>query len=110
MVKAPVASDEVIQLLVLGEIRDDYENVDLTILQRVAVEGIAFGLTIERADVIEALTRLIERGLAKAYHLSSRKPFATEIDGMPALEVVEENFCTYFLATLRGRELQRGGH
>jgi hypothetical protein len=55
--------------------------------------------------VVEALASLIEDGLAKAYRLSSKDPFATELQGMPPTEVIEEYFKTYFLITKKGMDL-----
>jgi hypothetical protein len=51
---------------------------------------------------VDALAKLIRQGLAKAYLLSGREPFAVELDQMPALDVIEEDFRTYFLATRKG--------
>lgn len=94
------------QRLVLDKICDDYENVDQTILQDVARGAAECGLTIGRSDVVKALEELIALGFAKAYTLSRREPFSTELDGMPPLDVVEENFRTYFYATKKGIDLQ----
>jgi hypothetical protein len=63
-------------------------------------------LTIGRSEVVDALAGLIADGLAKAYDLSGRGPFSMELPGMPPLDVVEEEFRTYFLATERGMDLQ----
>jgi hypothetical protein len=51
------------------------------------------------------LAGLIADGLAKAYVLSSRKPHATELPEMPSLEIVEEDFKTYFYITRKGLDL-----
>ena len=91
--------DEFVQRLVLDKICDDYENVDQSILLAVIKDGVECGLRIDRAEVVDALAVLIAKGLAKVYVLSSREPFATEIDGMPMLDIIEANFHTYFLAT-----------
>jgi len=98
---------EKIRWLVLREISDDYENVDQVVLRGVREVGAKCGLTIERPDVLEALAGLIENGLAKAYLLSATKPFATEIEGMPALDIIEEDFRTYFYITKKGLDLHR---
>ena len=58
--------------MVLDSICDDYENVDQVILRDVAKNCSKLGFTVERTDVVEALSQLIEDGLAKAYLLSSR--------------------------------------
>jgi len=95
---------ELIRLIVLNEICDDYENVDQIILQGAAKEGAAYGLTIDRRDVVAALGWLIEQGLAKAYLLSSLSPHHTELHGMPQLDMIEENFQTYFYIAKKGME------
>jgi hypothetical protein len=65
-------------------------------------------LTIERFDVVEALQKLIAQGLEKAYVLPgpAKNPFPGELEGMPSLEIVEENFRAYFYATRMGIGLQ----
>jgi hypothetical protein len=100
---------ELIRRLVLDSICDDFENVDQVILRDVTRDGAKLGLTIGRSDVVTALTELIEYGLAKAYLLSGtvRDPFAGELPGMPALDVVEEYFATYFYITAKGMEFHR---
>lgn len=99
---------ELIRLLVLNSICDDFENVDQIILQDVIREGSAFGLTIDRADIVQALEGLIRDGLARADILSpgtGPNPFAGELPGMPSLDVPEEDFRTYFHITAKGMEL-----
>src|SRR5208337_4329521 len=92
----PMTRGEFVRRLVLNSIWDDFENVDQVILRDVAGTGAKCGLTIERSEVVDALAALIADGLAKAYRLSGKEPFATEIQGMPPMEVVEEYFKTYF--------------
>ena len=99
--------EELVRRLVLGKICDDYENIDQTILSDLAKDGARLGLTIERAEVVGALAKLIAEGLAKAYALSSKEPFAVELDRMPPLDVAEEYFKTYFLATSKGIDFHR---
>jgi len=98
---------ELVQLLVLSEICDDYENVDQIILPRVSEDAAKHGLAIERTEIVNALAGLIQDGLAKAYRLSSHQPYSTELQGMPPLDVIEEYFETFFWATKRGIELRR---
>jgi hypothetical protein len=96
---------ELIRLLVLRSVSDDFENVDQTILRDAAREGARFGLTVERCDVVDALKTLLEDGLAKAYLLTPTMgpdPFAGEIPGMPSLDVIEEYFETFFYITKKG--------
>ena len=98
---------EFVQRLVLREIGDDYENVDQMILQNVAAVGAKCGLTIDRPEIVKALAELIKDGLAKAYLLSGTKPYATELPGMPQIDVAEEDFKTYFYITKKGLDLHR---
>jgi hypothetical protein len=84
---------------VLNSICDDYENIDQVILNRVAADAAKCGLTIERGEVVDALSALIEDGLAEAYILSCREP-ARELQGMPDIEVPEEYFETYIYTLL----------
>ena len=98
---------ELVRLLVLSEICDDYENVDQIILPHVVKQTAKCGLAIERPEIVDALAGLIQDGLAQAYLLSSHPPYSTELPGMPPLDVIEEDFETYFLVTKRGIELQQ---
>ena len=98
---------ELIRLLVLREICDDFENVDQIILPNISRDGASYGFTVERPEVVEALAWLVTEGLAKAYILSSRPPHETQIGGMPSIDHVEDDFRTYFLATDNGRHLHR---
>lgn len=96
---------EFVRRLALMEISDDFENVDQVILRHVAERGSRCGLKIARSEIVDALAGLIEDGLAKAYDLSAagtKDPFSTEIQGMPEINLVEENFKTYFYITRRG--------
>jgi hypothetical protein len=95
---------ELIRRMVLNAICDDYENVDQVILRDVAKDGAKLGFTIERSDIVNALYELIENGLAKAYLLSSTDP-TQELQGMPPVDVVEEDFKTYFYITKKGMDL-----
>jgi hypothetical protein len=64
----------------------------------VAGTGAKCGLAIDRAEVVEALSSLIEDGLAKAYLLPSQDP----LPGMPLVDEIEEDFKTYFYITKEG--------
>jgi len=88
---------ELVRLMVLCEICDDYENVDQIILPHVAKDAAKCGLVIERSEIVHALSGLIQDGLAKAYRLSPFEPYSTELQGMPPLDVIEENFETLLL-------------
>ena len=96
---------EFVRWMVLNEISDDYENVDQIILPNVAKDGAKCGLTIQRSEIVDALARLIEDGMAKAYLLSSTQPHVTELQSMPPLDIVEEYFRTYFYITKKGMDL-----
>ncbi len=89
----------------MNSICDGYENVDQRILPVVAKDCAEFGIAVERDEIVRALGELIADGLAKAYLLSSREPFSTELQGMPPLDVVEEDFKTYFSITKKGMDL-----
>jgi hypothetical protein len=95
---------EFVRRLVLNSICDDFENVDQIILRDVAKAGTDYGWTIERSELVNALTSLVEEGLAKAYILSASagNPFSGKIAGMPPMDVVEEDFKTYFYITKKG--------
>jgi hypothetical protein len=93
---------ELVRLLVLNEISDDYENVDQVILRHVAELSAKCGYTIERSEIVDALYGLIEDGLAKAYLLPGTERRATELQGMPPLDVIEKYFKTYFLYNEEG--------
>ncbi len=98
---------ELIRRLVLNSISDDFENVDQIILRNVTREASKFGLKIERSDIVRALEGLIEDGLAKAYLLSPTMgpdPFAGELPGMPSLDIIEQDFKTYFYITQAGMD------
>jgi len=97
--------NELVRLFVLNAISDDYENVDQVILRSVAEDGAKCGLTIERSEVVHALAGLIEDGLAKAYLLSGTAPHVTELPGMPAMNIPEKDFETYFYITKKGMDL-----
>jgi hypothetical protein len=97
---------ELVRLMVLNEICDDYENVDQIIFPQVARQAAKCGLAIERPEIVDALAKLIQDGLAKAYLLSPFEPFSTELEGMPPLDVIEQDFETYFYVTKKGMDLQ----
>jgi hypothetical protein len=98
-----------VRRFVLDAVCDDFENVDQVILRDVARNGSKCGLAIDRPEVIETLRGLAEDGLVKAYDLtaSGGNPFSGELPCMPSLEVVEEDFRTYFYITKDGMDIQR---
>ena len=95
---------ELVERLILNAISDDFENVDQVIFPYVAGQAAKCGLTIDRSEIVGLLGTLVAGGLAKAYDLSgwARDPFSGELQGMPPLDVVEENFRTYFYITQKG--------
>jgi hypothetical protein len=95
---------EFLQRLVLDTICDDFENVDQVILRDVAQVAAKCGLAIERHEVVEALRVLVEAGWAKAYDFSASGNDPLELDEMPLLDLVEEDFKTYFCVTKKGMD------
>jgi len=98
---------ELVRLLVLNEISDDYENVDQIILPHVGKIAAKCGLVIERSEIVDALAGLIKDDLAKAYLLSPFEPYSTELQGMPPVDVIEQDFETYFYVTKKGIDICR---
>jgi hypothetical protein len=91
-----------VRRLVLNSICDDGENVDQIILSEVNRDAAKCGMTIERAEVIDALTQLVEGGLAEAWILSEWPGKSVKVQGMPPMEIIEEKFQTYFFITEEG--------
>ena len=89
----------------VSEISDDYENVDQIILPHVTKDCAKLGLAVERSEIVQSLGKLIVDGLAKAYLFAGREPFPTELQGMPPLDRVEEDFKSYFYITKKGLDL-----
>jgi hypothetical protein len=48
---------ELVRLMVLNEICDDYENVDQIIFPQVARQAAKCGLAIERPEIVDALAK-----------------------------------------------------
>jgi hypothetical protein len=95
---------ELIRRMVLNAIADDYEIVDQIILPQVAKDCDKLGLEVERSEIVKALGELVAGGLAKAYLLSSTEPCSTELQGMPKVDIIEEDFKTYFYITRKGMD------
>jgi len=95
--------------LVLNSVCDDFENVDQVILRDIATAAAKCGLRVERSEVVDTLASLIADGLVKAYILPGPgpSPFSGELRGMPPVEVIEEDFRTYFYITKQGADLHR---
>jgi hypothetical protein len=96
---------ELIRRLALREICDDYENADQIILPSIARALAPHGFTIERIEVVKAIADLVADGLARGFILSSFPPHETMLEGMPDIDVIEEDYRTYFLATSKGRQV-----
>lgn len=97
--------NKLVRLMVLNEICDDYENIDQIILPHLARQCAKLGFAVERSDIVRALAELVADGLAKAYRLSSTAP-VKELQGMPQLDAVDEDFEIYFYITDKGMVLQ----
>ena len=95
---------ELIRRMVLDAMCDDYENIDQIILPTVARDCAKLGFSVERSEIVKAVSELVMDGLAKAYLLSCWEPFSTELRGMPPVDVVEEYFQTYFYITKKGMD------
>ena len=94
--------------MVLDSMCDDFENIDQIILPVVARDCAKLGLAVERAEIVKAVSDLVMDGLVKAYDMSGsgtkRDPFSGELPGMPPVDVVEEDFKTYFYPTKKGSD------
>ena len=89
---------EIIQIIVLNEVSDDYEN--LAHIQEFGIPyGQQNGIAISAEDVVSALINLIGAGLVSAYD-SYAKPVA-EVKGPLSVEQMEE---LYFYQTSKGKE------
>lgn len=89
---------ELIRLLVLAEISDDYEE-PCHILERVARSARICGASASVEDVRSALLGLITSGLARAYWLSPRED-ASEFNGIPPAQKFSEY---YYYITPKGK-------
>jgi hypothetical protein len=89
--------------MVLNAMCDDFENIDQIILPTVARDCTRLGFSVERAEIVKAVSELVAEGLVRAYDLSVDNK---ELEGMPPVDVVEEDFKTYFYPTKKGMDLQ----
>jgi hypothetical protein len=90
---------DLISLLVLAEISDDYEE-PRHIFKRVARRAKICGTRAKLEDVHSSLANLIESGLAKAYRLSPREDVA-EFTGIPPDETFGDH---YYYITKDGQD------
>ena len=98
---------ELVRFFVLREVSDDYEepkHIGANVASRAGICGLA----VSAEDIREGLIALVQSGLAKAYLLSGREPFVTEIEGLPPSDSFlpsSNDFPDYyFLITDKGRE------
>jgi hypothetical protein len=97
---------ELVRLVVLNAICDDYENIDQIILPNVINDAAECSVAgVDRGEIVEALTGLVTDGLAEVFILSGHEPFAVRMGGMPPVDVIEEDFKTYFFITEKGMQL-----
>ena len=96
--------NDLIRMLALNEIGDDYENFEY-ISNRVVPQGVECGIEVRQEEVEKALQELLELGLAKAYRLSHTA--ATPLDGMPPASwyLMRPDEWYYFYATKAGLRL-----
>lgn len=90
---------DLIWLLVLAEISDDYEEPE-HIYERVARRAEICGTRMEPDEVRQVLKELVNSGFAKVYRLSPIKPIA-EVGGFPSVESFEDY---YYYITPEGKD------
>ena len=100
---------ELLRLLVLNVIADDYENLTVSIAGPIAEVGAKCGLSFQKLEIVQALTELVAGGLAKVYRLhgDGRPDWAEEIHGMPSLEEMEDFDGAWFYIAEGGLEVLR---
>jgi hypothetical protein len=91
--------EQLVRMLVLNEISDDYEALE-QIEAAVTAMGRSAGLAISSSEIAAALKALIQDGLARPYLLSTTAP-AREIVGVPADDELDE---FYYWVTPKGLE------
>lgn len=92
---------ELIRMLVLDTIADDYENFE-KIADEVKRMADRAGLYTNVGEIQGAVIDLIEMGLAKAYRLSPNSP-TEEFYGIPPLNEIDDYF---FWTTDEGKRIQ----
>ncbi len=90
---------DLIWLLVLAEISDDYEEPE-HIQERVARRAEICGTLAEAEDVRQSLIELVNSGFAKVYRLSPKAPVA-EIPEFPAADSYGDY---YYYITKEGKD------
>jgi hypothetical protein len=100
----PANRRELVRLMVLMEIADDYENLTVSVAGPVVEDGVRCGLTIEKSEIVQALKELVELGWATAWQLGKD---SHEFDHMPSLEEMEDFNGAWFYRTEAGLEVIR---
>jgi hypothetical protein len=98
---------DLVRMLVLNEICDDYENLTISIMPPVVERGRQCGVKVEKSDLVRALNELIESGLAKAYWLRGDGRPVEEFETMPTLSQMEDPYGAWFLVTEEGLKIHR---
>jgi hypothetical protein len=70
---SPASRRELVRLMVLREISDDYENLTVSIEPPILEDSGRCGLAIERSEIVGALKELVELGWATAYLPQSKE-------------------------------------
>jgi hypothetical protein len=104
MVAQATTRSELVRMLVLNEICDDYENLAVSIEMPIKERGGRCGLYIEKEEIVEALTELFDLGWAKAYHLDGER--TTVFKTMPSLTEMEDFSGAWFYRTEEGLRAQ----
>jgi hypothetical protein len=100
---------ELIRMLVLTSIADDYENLE-QIAKGVTRMSTECGMSVSAFEILDALADLIESNTAKACRSDSFKNRWTELDGMPERTEIGSRCETatddaWFWVTERGKQM-----
>jgi hypothetical protein len=87
-----------IESLVMSAIANDYEDFDM-VVSEVTVWAKRAGLSATSAEIFTNLEKLIEKGMAQAYRLSSTSP--PEVISLPCLDEMPDD--CYFFLTAEGK-------
>jgi len=101
---SPASRRELVLMLTLNELSDDYENLTVSIMpdfDRIAED---YRITVEKSEVADALKELVELGWAKAY--LPRSGELVEVEGMPFVEDLDGPDGAWFYITDAGRKVQ----
>lgn len=108
MVAQATTRGDLVRRFVLDSICDDYEHLTISIGPDVTKLGVGCGLTIEKAEIVQALAELLEIGWAKAYrlHNDGRSKWAELREGMPSPEEMEDPMGAWFYITEAGMKAE----